>query len=187
MNQETRNKKNQKYQANLERRHGITKKSDYIEMMSDGIEKSKKRNPMDGKYEFVTTRNKLGNIVTRNKYTYHWTTQAKALQKLYHETKNGIEPKVTKPKESTPKLPKEARLANREFSAFHYELIEGLYMNNKNIQIIKNVEATAKHEQKIKDLMHKLMIRKANKPSYKLFKKTKKNNSTHMKALGIAA
>lgn len=187
MNQETRNKKNKKYQANLERRYGITKKSDYIKMMSDGIEKSEKRNPMDGKYEFVTTRNKFGDIVTRSKYTYHWTAQAKAIQKLYHETKNGIESKVTKPKESTPKLPKRARLANREFSRFHYELIEGLYMNNKYVQIIKNTEATAKHEQKIKDLMHKLMISKANKPSYKLFKKTKKNNLTHTEALGIAA
>lgn len=187
MNQETRNKKNQKYQANLERRHGITKKSDYIVMMSDGVEKSEKRNQMDGKYEFVTTRNKHGNVVTRTKYTYKWTAQAKALQKLYHETKNGIESKVTKPKETTPKLPKEMRLKNREFSGFHYDLIAGLYMNNKYIQIIKNVEAAAKHEQKIKDLMYKLMIRKANKPSYKLFKKTKKNNEIPTESLKIAA
>lgn len=187
MNQETRNKKNKKYQANLERRYGLTKKSDYIKMMSDGIEKSETRNPMDGKYEFVTTRNKAGNVITRNKYTYKWTAQAKVIQKLYHETKNGIESKVTKPKESTPKLPKEVRLANREFSGFHYDLIAGLYMNNKNIQIIKNVEATAKHEQKIKDLIHKLMIRKANKPSYKLFKKTKTNNEIPTESLKLAA
>ncbi len=187
MNQETRNKKNKKYQANLERRYGITKKSDYIKMMSDGIEKSEKRNPMDGKYEFVTTRNKFGNIVTRSKYTYHWTAQAKALQKLYHETKNGIESKVTKSKKSIPKLPKGARLANREFSRFHYELIEGLYMNNKYVQIIKNAEATAKHEQKIKDLIHKLIIRKANKPSFKFINKTKKNNEIPTESLKIAA
>ena len=196
-------KKNENYKKNLERRHGITKKSDYLEMVSDGIEKSEKRNPMDGKYEFVTTRNKEGNVVTRNKYTYHWTAQAKAIQKLYHETKNGITPKESKPKELffnvehtkeeikeyfTKKNTECKILAdNREFSHFHYELVEGLYMNNKQIQIIKNVEATAKHEQKIKDLMHKLMINKANKPSFKLFKKTKMNNLTHTEALGIAA
>lgn len=219
MNQETRNKKNKKYQANLERRGGVTKKSDYIEMMSDGIEKSEKRNPMDGKYEFVTTRNKFGNIVTRSKYTYHWTAQAKAIQELYHKTKNGIKPNLTKPKELFFNIPRtkeeikeyfakkkiekkkdyvydvsidkfvmrETNPKDRKFSAFHYELIEGLYMNNKYVQIIKNTEATVKHEQKIKDLMHKLMVSKANKPSYKLFKKTKKNNLTHTEALGIAA
>ena len=187
MNQETRNKKNQKYAVNLIKRFYITKKSDYLSMVSDGIEKSEERNPMDGHYEFVTTRNKKGNVITRNKFIYKWTAQAKAMQKLYHETKNGIESKATKPKESTPKLPKEIRLENREFSKLHYKLIEGLYMNNKQIQIIKNVEATAKHEQTIKDLMYKLMIRKANKPSYKLFKKTKTNNEIPTESLKIAA
>ena len=76
---------------------------------------------------------------------------------------------------------------DRKFSSFHYKLIEGLYVNNKQIQIIKNTEATAKHEQKIKDLMYKLMIRKMNKPSFKLFKKTKKNNEIPTKSLKIAA
>lgn len=190
MNQERRNKRNAQYKINLEKRSGITKKFDYLDQVSDGIEKSKTRNPMDGHYEFVTTRNKKGNVVTRNKFIYKWTAQAKAMQKLYHDTKNGIKAKPNKPIEkffdvertkeeikeyfTKKNAERKVRADNREFSPFHYSLIEGLYMNNKQIQIIKNVEATAKHEQKIKDLMHKLMIRKANKPSFKLFKKTKK-------------
>ena len=203
MNQERRNKRNAQYKINLEKRYGITKKFDYLDQGSDGIEKSKTRNPMDGHYEFVTTRNKKGRIVTRNKFIYKWTAQAKAIQKLYHNTKNGIEAKPNKPVEkfwNTERTKEEIKeyftkknaerkvhADNREFSPFHYSLIEGLYMNNKQIQIIKNVEATAKHEQKIKDLMHKLMIRKANKPSFKLFKKTKKNNEIPTESLKIAA
>lgn len=203
MNQERRNKRNAQYKINLEKRYGITKKSDYLDQVSDGIKKSETRNPMDGHYEFVTTRNKKGDVVSRNKFIYKWTAQAKAMQKLYHETKNGIEAKPSKPIEKffdvehTKKEIKEyftkknterkVRADNREFSKFHYDLVAGLYVNNKQIQIIKNVEATAKHEQKIKDLMYKLMIRKANKPSYKLFKKTKTNNELHVESLGIAA
>lgn len=203
MNQERRNKRNAQYKINLEKRYGITKKSDYLSIGSDGIEKSEKRNPMDGHYEFVTTRNKKGDVVSRNKFIYKWTAQAKAMQKLYHDTKNGIEAKPNKPIEkffdvehtkeeikeyfTKKNAERKVRADNREFSPFHYSLIEGLYMNNKQIQIIKNVEATAKHEQKIKDLMHKLMIRKANKPSFKLFKKTKKNNEIPTESLKIAA
>lgn len=203
MNQERRNKRNAQYKINLEKRYGITKKFDYLDKGSDGIEKSETRNPMDGHYEFVTTRNKKGNVITRNKFIYKWTTQAKAMQKLYHDTKNGIETKPSKPIEkffdvehtkekikeyfTKKNAERKVRADNREFSPFHYSLIEGLYMNNKQIQIIKNVEATAKHEQKIKDLMHKLMVSKANKPSFKLFKKTKKNNEISTESLKIAA
>lgn len=203
MNQERRNKRNAQYKINLEKRYGITKKFDYLDQGSDGIEKSKTRNPMDGMYEFTLTRHKKGNIGTREKFVYRWTAQAEALQKLYHDTKNGIKAKPNKPIEkfwNTERTKEEikeyftkknaerkVRADYREFSPFHYSLIEGLYMNNKQIQIIKNVEATAKHEQKIKDLMHKLMIRKANKPSFKLFKKTKKNNEIPTESLKIAA
>ena len=203
MNQERRNKRNAQYKINLEKRYGITKKFDYLDQVSDGIEKSEARNPMDGHYEFVTTRNKKGNVVTRNKFIYKWTAQAKAMQKLYHDTKNGIEAKPNKPIEkffdvertkeeikeyfTKKNAERKVRADNREFSPFHYKLIEGLYMNNKQIQIIKNTEAAAKHEQKIKDLMHKLMVNKANKPSFKLFKKTKKNNEIPTKPLKIAA
>lgn len=203
MNQERRNKRNAQYKINLEKRHGITKKFDYLDQGSDGIEKSEKRNPMDGHYEFTLTRKKKGNIGSREKFVYRWTAQAKALQKLYHETKNGIEAKPNKPIEkffdvertkeeikeyfTKKNAERKVRADNREFSPFHYKLIEGLYVNNKQIQIIKNTEATAKHEQKIKDLMYKLMIRKMNKPSFKLFKKTKKNNEIPTKSLKIAA
>lgn len=203
MNQERRNKRNAQYKINLEKRHGITKKFDYLDQGSDGIKKSETRNPMDGLYEFTLTRKKKGNIGSREKFVYRWTAQAKALQKLYHDTKNGIKAKPNKPIEkffdvertkeeikeyfTKKNAERKVRADNREFSPFHYSLIEGLYMNNKQIQIIKNVEATAKHEQKIKDLMHKLMIRKANKPSFKLFKKTKKNNEIPTESLKIAA
>ena len=203
MNQERRNKRNAQYKINLEKRYGITKKFDYLDQASDGIEKSKTRNPMDGHYEFVTTRNKKGNVIARNKFIYKWTAQAKAMQKLYHDTKNGIEAKPNKPIEkffdvehtkeeikeyfTKKNAERKVRADNREFSKFHYDLVAGLYVNNKQIQIIKNVEATAKHEQKIKDLMHKLMVNKANKPSFKLFKKTKKNNEIPTESLKIAA
>ena len=219
MNQERRNKRNAQYKINLEKRYGITKKFDYLDQVSDGIKKSETRNPMDGHYEFVTTRNKKGNVVTRNKFIYKWTAQAKAIQKLYHDTKNGIEAKPNKPiekffdvertkeeikeyfnKKKTEKkkdymydasidafVMHEIDPNDRKFSSFHYKLVEGLYVNNKQIQIIKNTEAATKHEQKIKDLIHKLMVSKANKPSFKLFKKTKKNNETPTKSLKIAA
>lgn len=203
MNQERRNKRNAQYKINLEKRYGITKKFDYLDQVSDGIEKSKTFNPMDGHYEFTLTRKKKGNIGSREKFVYRWTAQAKALQKLYHDTKNGIKAKPNKPIEkffdvehtkeeikeyfTKKNAERKVRADNREFSPFHYSLIEGLYMNNKQIQIIKNVEATAKHEQKIKDLMHKLMVSKANKPSFKLFKKTKKNNEIPTESLKIAA
>ena len=204
MKPEIRTKKNNNYKKNLERRQYITKKLDYLDVVSDGITKDDKYiNPQSGKYEFVTTRNKEGNIVTREKFTYKWTAQAKAIQKLYHDTKNGIEPKPSKPKElffnverskeeikeylAKKNAEKQVKASNREYSAFHYSLIDNLYINNKQIQIIKNVEAAAKHEQKIKDLMYKLMIRKGKKPSFNLFKKTKKNNEPHLSSLNIAA
>ena len=204
MKPEIRTKKNNNYKKNLDRRFNLTKKWDYLEQISDGIFKPENyKNPMDGKYEFVTTRNKSGNVVTRYMYTYKWTAQAKAVQKLYHDTKNGIEPKEIKPKELffnvdrtkeeikeyfAKKMQKRKLLQKIvKFSKFHYDLIDNLYMNNKYIQIIKNTEATAQHEQKIKDLMYKLMISKANKPSYKLFKKTKKANNSHLPPLNIAA
>lgn len=219
MNQERRNKRNAQYKINLEKQYGITKKFDYLDQVSDGIEKSEGLHPMDGQYMFELTRKKKGNIGAREKFVYRWTAQAKALQKLYHDTKNGIKAKPSKPiekffdvertkeeiKEYFNKKKTEKKKDyiydasidafvmhkidpnDRKFSSFHYKLVEGLYANNKQIQIIKNVEATAKHEQKIKDLMYKLMIRKANEPSYKLFKKTKTNNEPHIESLGIAA
>lgn len=184
-------KKQENYKRNLEKRNGWTKKDLYLEVVSDGIEKSEKRNPMDGKYEFVTTRNKLGRIVTRNKYTYRWTSQAKALQKLYHDTKNGIPVKPNKPIElfwnvdhtkeeikeyfNKKKEEKAKKLESRPFSKFHHSLVAGLYIN-PTINILKKAAEKEKHENKIKEIIH-----------FNRLKKTKKDNEKHLTSLGIAA
>lgn len=200
MNQERRNKRNAQYKINLEKRHGITKNSDYIEQMSDGIEKSKERNPMDGHYEFVTTRNKKGDVVTREMFKYKWTAQAKAIQKLYHDTKNGIPEKPKKAielffnvprtkeeiKEHFKKLhaEKKVKLENREFSAFHHKLVEGLYLNKKEEVILQTAAAQGAHNAKIERMMKKNMIKKGHEP---LFKLAKKSNSKEITAFNAAA
>ena len=200
MNQERRNKRNAQYKINLEKRHGITKNSNYIEQMSDGIQKSKERNPMDGHYEFVTTRNKKDNVVTRKMFKYKWTAQAKAIQKLYHDTKNGIEAKATKPVEKFFDVPrtkeeikehfkklraeKQVKLENRKFSDFHNKLIESLYLNKKEEVILQTAAAQGAHNAKIETFMKKNLIKKGQEP---LFKLAKKNNSKEITALNIAA
>ena len=200
MNQERRNKRNAQYKINLEKRHGITKNSDYIEQMSDGIEKSEERNPMDGHYEFVTTRNKKGNVVTRNMFIYKWTAQAKAMQKLYHDTKNGIPEKpkkklnlffdVSRTKEEIKehfknlRAEKKMKLENREFSTFHHKLIEGLYLNKKEEVILQTAAAQGAHNAKIEAFMKKNLIKKGQEP---LFKLAKKSNSKEITALNAAA
>lgn len=184
-------KKQENYKRNLEKRNGYTKKYQYLEVVSDEIEKSEKRNPMDGMYEFVLTRNKLGRIVTRNKYTYRWTSQAKALQKLYHDTKNGILVKPNKPIElfwnvdhtkeeikeyfNKKKEEKAKKLESRPFSKFHHSLVAGLYIN-PTINILKKAAEKEKHENKIKEIIH-----------FNRLKKTKKDNEKHLTSLGIAA
>ena len=200
MNQERRNKRNAQYKINLEKRHGITKNSDYIEQMSDGIEKSEERNPMDGHYEFVTTRNKKGDVVTRNMFIYKWTAQAKAMQKLYHDTKNGIPEKPKKKlnlffdaprtkeeiKEHFKNLraEKKMKLENREFSTFHHKLIEGLYLNKKEEVILQTAAAQGAHNAKIEAFMKKNLIKKGQEP---LFKLAKKSNSKEITAFNAAA
>lgn len=190
MNQEKRNKKNAKYLANVERRDGITKVFDYLDVVYDGIRKKEGIHPMNGKYEFITTRNKHGNVVTRSKYTYKWTKQAKAIQKLYHETKNGIEEKPKLPKETffdkehTKEeikeyfnKKKEAKLntaEKRPFSKFHYELISGLYVNPA-INILKKSALREKHEAKIAEIIAKMRE-----------KKNKKSNIKNIEPLEIA-
>lgn len=84
MNQETRNKKNAKYQQNLQKRYGLTKSSDYKAMCSKGISLSENIKPMTK--EFVTTR-RHDKIVSREVYTYKWTPEATNARKEYHETK----------------------------------------------------------------------------------------------------
>lgn len=200
MNQERRNKRNAQYKINLEKRYGITKNSDWLEWGSSGIEKSEERNPMDGHYEFTLTRNKKGRVVTRNKFIYKWTAQAKALQKLYHDTKNGILEKPKKVIESFFSVPrtkeeikeyfkklraeKKVKLENREFSAFHHKLIEGLYLNKKEEVILQTAAAQGAHNAKIEAFMKKNLIKKGHEP---LFKLAKKSNSKEIEALSIAA
>lgn len=185
-------KKQENYKRNLEKRDGYTKKYQYLEVVFNGIEKSEKRNPMDGMYEFCLTRNsKLNKIVTREKYTYRWTQQAKVLQKLYHDTKNGIPVKPNKPIElfwnvnhtkeeikeyfNKKKEEKAKKLESRPFSKFHHSLVAGLYIN-PTINILKKAAEKEKHENKIKEIIH-----------FNRLKKTKKDNEKHLTSLGIAA
>ena len=200
MNQERRNKRNTQYKINLEKRYGLTKNSDWLEWGSSGIEKSEERNPMDGRYEVVTTRNKKGNVVTRNMFKYKWTAQAKAIQKLYHDTKNGIPEKPKKELNLFFNIPrtkeeikehfknlraeKKVKLENREFSAFHHKLVEGLYLNKKEEVILQTAAAQGAHNAKIETFMKKNLIKKGQEP---LFKLAKKNNSKEITALNIAA
>lgn len=200
MNQERRNKRNAQYKINLEKRNGITKKYDYLDQGTDGIEKSQERNPIGGHYEFATTRNKKGNVVTRNMFIYKWTAQAKAIQKLYHETKNGIPEKPKKVIESFFNVPrtkeeikehfknlraeKKVKLENREFSAFHHKLVEGLYLNKTEEVILQTAAAQGAHNAKIEQMMKKNLIKKGQEP---LFKLAKKSNSKEITALNIAA
>lgn len=200
MNQERRNKRNAQYKINLEKRYGITKNSDWLEWGSSGIEKSEERNPMDGQYMFELTRKKKGNIGAREKFVYRWTAQAKALQKLYHDTKNGIPEKPKKAielffnvprtkeeiKEHFKKLhaEKKVKLENREFSAFHHKLVEGLYLNKKEEVILQTAAAQGAHNAKIEAFMKKNLIKKGHEP---LFKLAKKSNSKETAALNIAA
>lgn len=200
MNQERRNKRNAQYKINLEKRYGITKNSDWLEWGSSGIEKSEERNPMDGQYMFELTRKKKGNIGAREKFVYRWTAQAKALQKLYHDTKNGIPEKPKKTielffnvprtkeeiKEHFKKLHAEnkVKLENREFSAFHHKLVEGLYLNKKEEVILQTAAAQGAHNAKIEAFMKKNLIKKGHEP---LFKLAKKSNSKETTALNIAA
>ena len=200
MNQERRNKRNAQYKINLEKRYGITKNSDWLEWGSSGIEKSEERNPMDGHYEFTLTRNKKGDVVTRNMFKYKWTAQAKAMQKLYHDTKNGIPEKPKKPlnlffdvprtkeeiKEHFKNLrtEKKIKLENREFSTFHHKLVEGLYLNKKEEVILQTAAAQGAHNAKIERMMKKNLIKKGHEP---LFKLAKKGNSKEITALNAAA
>lgn len=200
MNQERRNKRNAQYKINLEKRHGITKKYDYLDQGSNGIEKSETLNPMSGHYEFTLTRKKKGNIGSREQFVYRWTAQAKALQKLYHETKNGIEAKPSKPIEKFFDVPrtkeeikeyftkknaeKKLKADQREFSKFHHDLVAGLYLNKKEEVILQTAAAQGAHNAKIEKFMKKNLIKKGQQP---LFKLAKKSNSKETAALNIAA
>ena len=66
MNQDTRNKKNAKYQQNLQKRYGLTKASDYKAMCSKGI--YLKENIKHMTKEFLTT-SRHDKRVSREVYT----------------------------------------------------------------------------------------------------------------------
>ena len=115
MNQETRNKKNAKYQQNLQKRYGLTKSSDYKAMCSKGISLSENIKPMTK--EFVTTR-RHDKIVSREVYTYKWTPEATNARKEYHETKEGIASIPKKPTQVSDKKDKKQLLEERPYSGY---------------------------------------------------------------------
>lgn len=153
MNQETRNKKNAKYQQNLQKRHGLTKSSDYKAICSKGIFLSENIKPMTK--EFVTTR-RHGKIVSKEVYTYKWTPEATNARKEYHKTKNGI---ISIPKKPTQKPDKKSKLqllTERLYSVYHNKLVQNLYGSNKAERIAKQQAYIAAHEEKIKKVTKKL-------------------------------
>lgn len=128
MNQDTRNKKNAKYQQNLQKRYGLTKSSDYKAMCSKGISLSENIKPMTK--EFVTTR-RHDKIVSREVYTYKWTPEATNARKEYHETKKGTASIPKKPTQVSDKKDKKQLLEERPYSGYHKELVQNLYGSNK--------------------------------------------------------
>lgn len=153
MNQDTRNKKNAKYQQNLQKRYGLTKSSDYKAMCSKGISLSENIKPMTK--EFVTTR-RHDKIVSREVYTYKWTPEATNARKEYHETKKGIASIPKKPTQVSDKKDKKQLLKERTYSDYHNELVQNLYGSNKAERIAKQQAYKAAHEEKIKKVAKQL-------------------------------
>lgn len=153
MNQDTRNKKNAKYQQNLQKRYGLTKSSDYKAMCSKGISLSENIKPMTK--EFVTTR-RHDKIVSREVYTYKWTPEATNARKEYHEAKKGIASIPKKPIQVSDKKDKKQLLEERPYSGYHKELVQNLYGSNKAESIAKQQAHKAAHEEKIKKVAKRL-------------------------------
>lgn len=160
MNQETRNKKNAKYQQNLQKRYGLTKSSDYKAMCSKGISLSENIKPMTK--EFVTTR-RHDKIVSREVYTYKWTPEATNARKEYHETKKGIASIPKKPTQVSDKKDKKQLLEERPYSDYHNKLVQNLYGSNKAEVIAKQQAYVATHEEKIKKIIKQLQEHKMSK------------------------
>ena len=160
MNQDTRNKKNAKYQQNLQKRYGLTKSSDYKSMCSKGISLSENIKPMTK--EFVTTR-RHDKIVSREVYTYKWTPEATNARKEYHETKEGITSIPKKPTQVSDKKDKKQLLEERPYSGYHKELVQNLYGSNKAERIAKQQAYKAAHEEKIKKVAKQLQEHKMSK------------------------
>lgn len=87
MNQETRNKKNAKYQQNLQKRYGLTKSSDYKVMSDKGISLSENIKKMTK--EFVMTR-RHGVMVSKEIQKYQWSPEATAIKKEIAEQRNHL-------------------------------------------------------------------------------------------------
>lgn len=160
MNQDTRNKKNAKYQQNLQKRYGLTKSSDYKAMCSKGISLSENIKPMTK--EFVTTR-RHDKIVSREVYTYKWTPEATNARKEYHETKEGIASIPKKPTQVSDKKDKKQLLEERPYSGYHNKLVQNLYGNNKAEVIAKQQAYVATHEENIKKMIKQLQEHKMSK------------------------
>lgn len=160
MNQDTRNKKNAKYQQNLQKRYGLTKSSDYKSMCSKGISLSENIKPMTK--EFVTTR-RHDKIVSREVYTYKWTPEATNARKEYHETKKGIASIPKKPTQVSDKKDKKQLLEERPYSDYHNKLVQNLYGSNKAESIAKQQAYKAAHEENIKKIIKQLQEHKMSK------------------------
>lgn len=160
MNQDTRNKKNAKYQQNLQKRYGLTKSSDYKSMCSKGISLSENIKPMTK--EFVTTR-RHDKIVSREVYTYKWTPEATNARKEYHKTKNGIASIPKKPTQISDKKDKKQLLEERPYSDYHNKLVQNLYGSNKAESIAKQQAYKAAHEENIKKIIKQLQEHKMSK------------------------
>lgn len=160
MNQETRNKKNAKYQQNLQKRYGLTKSSDYKAMCSKGISLSEKIKPMTKEY---TTTRRHDKIVSREIYTYKWTPEATNARKEYHETKKGIASIPKKPTQVSNKKDKKQLLEERPYSGYHKELVQNLYGSNKAESIAKQQAYKAAHEENIKKIIKQLQEHKMSK------------------------
>lgn len=160
MNQDTRNKKNAKYQQNLQKRYGLTKSSDYKTMCSKGISLSENIKPMTKEY---TTTRRHDKIVSREIYTYKWTPEATNVRKEYHKTKNGIASIPKKPMHQSDKKDKEQLLEERSYSDYHNKLVQNLYGSNKAEVIAKQQAYVATHEENIKKIIKQLQEHKMSK------------------------
>lgn len=151
MNQDKRNKKNAQYQANLQKRNGLTKSDEYKKICSGVFGNTE--NQKNLKHEFLTTR-RHGKIVTRELYLYTWTKEAKDAQEEYHKTKNGIPAIPAKPKEKLKKLSKKELLETRSFSGERSLMIAKAFSKVSNA--LRKMAEKSAHEVKIENMIAKL-------------------------------
>lgn len=164
MNQEIRNKKNAKYQQNLQKRYGITKSSDYKTKCYKGISLSDRIKPMTK--EFVTTR-RHGIIVSKEVYTYKWTPEAIAVKKEIAKTpimKDFITTESVIDKKRPTIAERQKGREQRKQSKNNKENIPFSPERNKFFgtpnNYLKKAALKAAHEKKIKELTKQLQERK---------------------------